>query len=248
MLADPLFVAAAVIGVTCLGLGKGGFAGVGLVATPLLALVIPPLQAAAILLPILMLQDAISIWVYRRDWDAWNLKVLLPGAFIGVCIAWAVAGVVSDAAVRVAVGIIGLAFVLNAWLGRITDNGRSASAIGGVFWGAVSGFTSTLAQAGSPPFQIHVLPQRLPKMTFVGTNTLFFAAVNALKIVPYFALGQFSADGLGISAALIPLAIATNFLGIWLVRRTPQAVFYRIAYALVLAISLALLWQGARRF
>ncbi len=246
MLADPLFLLAVVVAVTCVGLAKGGFSGVGMVATPLLALTMPPLQAAAILLPILILQDVISVWVYRKDWDGWNVKVLLAGSIVGVGIAWAVAAAVSDATVRLAVGLIGLAFVLNAWFGRAPAAIRRPGAAAGVFWGAVCGFTSTLSQAGSPPFQIFVLPQRLPKMTFVGTQTMFFAAINALKVAPYFALGQFSTEGLGTSAALVPLAVATNVLGIWLVRRTPQAVFYRIAYALVFAISLALLWQGGK--
>src|SRR5499426_581083 len=97
---DPLFYLLAVPAVTLLGLGKGGFAGVGMIAAPLLALALPPLQAAAILLPILIVQDAISVWVYRRDWDAWNLKVLLIGSIFGVAIAALLAAHVSDAHVR----------------------------------------------------------------------------------------------------------------------------------------------------
>ena len=75
---------------------------------------------------------------------------------------------------------------------------------------------------------MYVLPQKLAKMTFVGTTAIFFATVNALKVVPYFALGQFSTKGLGTSLALLPLAIATNMLGFWLVRITPQELFYKI--------------------
>ena len=84
VLTDPLFLAMCIGAVTLLGLAKGGFAGVGMVATPMMALIVPPLQAAAIFLPILLVQDAISVWVYRRDWDWWNLKVMTPGAVIGI--------------------------------------------------------------------------------------------------------------------------------------------------------------------
>ncbi len=118
----------------------------------------------------------------------------------------------------------------------------------GVFWGALSGFTSTLVQAGSPPFQIHMLPQRLDKLTLVGTTVIFFAVLNWMKVIPYLALGQFSARNIATSAALLPLAVATNFLGIWLVRKTPTEQFYRIAYVLMLSISIALVCQGARGF
>ncbi len=247
MITDPLFYIAAVPAVTFLGLGKGGFAGIGMVATPLLALFVPPLQAAAILLPILMVQDTISVWTYRHTWSVWNVKILLIGAAVGVAIGWALAAYVADAVVRLIVGGIGVSFVLNAWFGQPYVT-KQPNAIAGLFWGAATGFTSTMAQAGAPPFQVFVLPQRLPKLTFVGTNVVLFAAINVLKVGPYFALGQFSSQGLATSAVLLPLAVATNFLGIWLVRITPTAVFYRIAYVLVFLISLALLWQGAAAY
>ena len=93
-----------------------------------------------------------------------------------------------------------------------------------------------------------MLPQRLDKLTLVGTTVIFFAILNLMKIVPYFALGQFSPRNLATSAVLLPLAVATNFLGIWLVRKTPTEAFYRIAYLLMLVIAIALLWQGASGF
>jgi uncharacterized membrane protein YfcA len=243
LITDPIFYLIALPAVLALGLSKGGFAGIGILATPLLALYLPPLEAAALLLPILISQDVISVWVYRRDWSAWNLKVLLPGALIGMGAAWFFAAQVSDTVIRLAVGAIGTAFVLYTFL-RGPVEPQKKTALSGVFWGSISGFTSFLVQGGAPPYQVHVLPQMLPKMTLVGTSAIFFAIVNFLKIGPYFALGQFTLPNLATSLALLPLAIAANFLGIWLVRVTPQDLFYRIAYILVLVVSLLLLWQG----
>jgi uncharacterized membrane protein YfcA len=242
VITDPLFYLLALPAVTALGLGKGGFAGIGMAATPLLSLYVPPLQAAAILLPILLCQDVISVWTYRRDWDAWNVKVMTVGAMAGLGIAWVFAAFVPDAAIRLIVGLIGVSFVLNAWFRRPKLKPRTV--VRGIFWGGVAGFTSTLIQAGAPPFSVFVLPQRLPKMTLVGTMTMFFAITNAMKLAPYFALGQFSTTTLGTSALLLPLAIATNLAGIWLVRVTPVETFYRIAYWLVLIISIVLTWLG----
>jgi len=73
---------------------------------------------------------------------------------------------------------------------------------------------------------------------------MFFATANALKIVPYFALGQFSATGLATSFALFPLAIAFNFLGIYLVRITPDAMFYQLTNGMVLLLGCELTRQG----
>src|SRR5258708_1281782 len=174
VITDPLFYPLAVIAVTALGLGKGGFAGVGVMATPLLATILPPLQAAAILLPILIVQDVISVWVYRRDWSAWNLKVMLPSGLLGIGIAWALATQVSDAFVRLVIGLIGVSFALNAWFGRQSPEAKKPGLAGGIFWGVVAGFPSTLSRAGGPPFQVYVLPQRLPNLTFVAPSPINF--------------------------------------------------------------------------
>jgi len=244
IITDPLFYLLAIPAIAALGLGKGGFAGVGMISTPLLALTMPPLQAAAILLPILLCQDAISVWVYRREWSGWNLKVLLPGALVGVGMAWLFAAYVPNAYVEIAVGVTGVCFALYTWFGKVPVHPRRPSVPMSVFWGSLAGFTSTIIQVGAPPYQIHILPQRLDKLTLIGTTIIFFALVNVMKLVPYFALGQFSPRTLATSLVLLPLAIATNFLGLWLARRTPTELFYKIAYLLVLVISLALIWQG----
>ena len=243
---DPLFYALAVPAVVALGLSKGGFAGVGQMATPMLALAMPPLEAAAILLPIMMAQDAAALWVYRREWNGRILLIVIPGALIGIGAAWALAAHISDAAVRVFIGVTTIAFVLYNWIGSAhiaRAPGRPAVA-SGVFWGALSGFTSTLCQAGAPPYQIYVLSQKLTKMAFVGTTAYFFAIVNAFKVIPYFALGQFSTKGLGTSVVLLPLAMATNMLGFWVVRITPQELFYKITMVLMFLISIELLRSG----
>ena len=142
------------------------------------------------------------------------------------------------------VGVIGVTFVLYTWLGRVPAEPRKPRAAAGVFWGAMTGITSTLAQAGAPPFQVFMLPQKLDKMTLVGTTIIFYTALNWMKLAAYPALGQFTIETLLTSALLLPLAIATNFFGFWLVRRVPTETFYRIAYALMFLISLELIRSG----
>lgn len=245
LISDPVFYFVAVPAVVLLGLGKGGFTGIGMVSTPMLALILPPLEAAAILLPIILMQDVMSVWVYRRVWDPWNLKVMLPGCVLGIGAAWLLAAYVSNGAIRLVVGLIALGFVayslLRHYLPGETSKPRASH---GVVWGAMSGFTTTLIQIGAPPYFAFVLPQRLPKMIYVGTTVMFFAAANVMKIAPYFALGQFSAAGLLSSVALFPLAIASNAAGIYLVRITPESMFYRITNLLVFLMGCELTRQG----
>ena len=247
VISDPIFYLLAVPAVVALGLSKGGFAGVGQLATPMLAMIMPPLEAAAILLPIMIAQDAAALWVYRREWSTRILAIVMPGALVGIGLAWVFAAYVSDNVVRILIGVVTVAFVAYNWFGKSAKPrpADSPAVTAGVVSGIFSGFTSTLCQAGGPPFHIYVLSQKVSKMNFVGTTAYFFAAVNLLKVVPYFALGQFSTTGMGTSALLLPFAMLTNMLGFWVVRITPQELFYKITMVLMVLISIELIRAGA---
>jgi uncharacterized membrane protein YfcA len=120
--------------------------------------------------------------------------------------------------------------------------------MGGSLWGFLCGFTSMIAHAGGPPFQIYVMPQKLSPAVFVGTGAIFFAALNWVKVIPFIALGQFSPQNLLASAALLPVAIAATFAGVWLVRRVPAERFYGIIYWLLLLVGAKLVWDGIRHW
>jgi len=247
---DVIFYLAAIAAVICTGLSKAGLAGFGIVATPLLATVVSPLQAVAILLPIMLLQDIVAVWAYRRDWDKRNLIVLVPSSAVGIGVAWAFASYLSDVYVRLVVGIVTLAFAFHQWrrgTKRQTAQMDQPRVVTGVFWGIIAGVSGTLANAAGPPFQIYVLPQRLDKLTFAGTAALYFAMLNAMKIAPIFALGKFSLENVILSSALLPISIATVYLGVLIVRFLSVDAFYKIAYSLLFAVALELIgvavWQ-----
>ena len=247
---DTTFFAAMVPAVILMGLSKGGFSGLGLLSLPLMALVVSPVTAAAIMLPLLISQDVVTVWSYRRDFDGRNLATLLPGAILGVLAGYLLAAKVSDSAVGLAVGLISVGFALRrlARAGKAPSPVTRANHAAGAIWGAICGFTSMIAHAGGPPFQIYVMPQRLPPAVFVGTGAIFFAMMNLIKVGPYLALGQFSAQNLLASAALFPVAIVSTLAGVWLVRRVPAERFYTIIYWLLLAIGTKLIVDGLRGF
>jgi uncharacterized membrane protein YfcA len=246
MLVDWTFYFAAVPAVILVGLSKGGFSGLSALSMPLLSLVISPVRAAAIMLPILIVQDWVSVWAFRRDFDARNLIVLIPASLIGVGAGFMLAAHVSEALVRLAVGLISIGVVIFMVLrsrGGAPAPSKPKTAPG-IFWGALAGFTSFVSHAGAPPFQVYVMPQGLSPRLFAGTAVMFFAAVNLLKVAPYFALGQFSRQNLVAAATLFPLAIAATMAGVWLVRRVPADRFYNLVYVLTFLIGLRLVWEG----
>ena len=171
------------------GLSKGGLPAVATLGVPVLALVMSPVVAAALLLPIYIVTDWVGLWLYRRTYSARNLRILIPAGLLGVLIGWAIAARVSDGFVGLLVGVVGIAYCLNAWIRhRSAAEARPADVPRGVFWGTLAGFTSFVSHSGAPPFQMYVLPQKLEKLAFAGTATILFAIINLAKLVPYWEL------------------------------------------------------------
>jgi len=248
MSGEVQFYLVAVPAVILFGLSKGGFSGLSLIAMPMMSLVASPVRAAAVVLPILVVQDWVSVWAFRRDFSSRNLIILIPSSVIGVALGWLLAARVSDDAVRLAVGAISIGFVLymlaRERLKRAPVEKPGVPA--GILWGSLAGFTSFISHSGSPPFQVYVMPQYLKPRVFAGTATMFFAAVNLLKIPPYFMLGQFSRENLLVSGGLIPVAVLSTFAGVWLVRRVSPDRFYAIILALTFFIGVKLTYDAVR--
>ncbi|MDF3607817.1 sulfite exporter TauE/SafE family protein [Paracoccus sp. DMF-8] len=235
----------AIIAATSVGLAKGGLSMVGVISVLLLALVMSPVQAAGILLPVYIISDIGGLVAYRRNFDRHILGRLLPGAVAGILLGWATASFVTDRAIEFVVGVIGLVFALRALIGqghgaaaRAPDWGR------GSLWGLVSGYTSFVAHAGAPPYQVYAQPLRMTPVVYAGTTTIFFAICNMVKLVPYALLGQLSAQNLKVAAVLVIPALLAVRAGLWIVRRMPVRIFYAFITWTLLIVSLRLIWAG----
>ena len=248
MITDPFFFAVAIPAVLVMGVSKGGFgSGLGIIATPLVALAVPTPQAAAIMLPILLVMDATGLLAYRGTFHRANLGLLLSGGVAGIALGALTFRYFSEAMIRVVLGAMALAFVAH----RLRQGGTGAPAVTGsrakgFFWSTLSGLASTIAHAGGPPLSVYLLPQKLDKAVLVGTTVVFFAVINAVKLVPYAWLGLFDARNLATSLVLAPLAPVGIGLGVWLMRRMSQELFYRVAYAMLALVGMKLLWDGVR--
>ncbi|RIV86805.1 sulfite exporter TauE/SafE family protein [Aurantiacibacter zhengii] len=241
------FFVVTILAVVLLGLSKGGFVGVGAISLPLMALVAPPIAAAAILLPILIVQDLVSVWAFRRDRDDHLLRVLLPGSVVGIFLGYLLAATVSTQVVLGCVGVLSVVFgAYRLWLdtgGRLATTRDLPEWVGSLF-GLASGFTSQIAHAGGPPYQMWVMPRRLPRDTFVGTTAIFFAITNWVKMPAYLALGQFTATNLLTTLVLMPVAILSTFAGVALVRRVSAERFYVTIYILMILVGVKLIWDA----
>lgn len=241
----PFFWAVAIVASVVVGMGKGGLPVVGMLGVPVLSLAISPIAAAGLLLPVYVLSDMFGLYAYRRDFSRRVLAIVVPGMAFGVLVGWATAHVVPEWAVAMTVGIVGAAFALNAILRQPVEGPPRKPAIApGLFWGSVAGFTSFVSHTGGPPYQVYTLPLRMPKTVFAGTSTIAFAIVNALKLVPYYFLGQLNPGNLKIAVLLMPPAALAVFAGVKLVRWLPEKLFFRVVTWALLAVSLKLIWDS----
>ena len=248
MITDPLFWLVAVPAVLLYGVSKGGFAGgFGIVTVPLMALAISPIQAAAILLPILLVMDVGAVLAYRRKWDRALMKVLMPATLAGIAIGTLLFRHLSVDAIKLLLGAMSIGFVLYRTLrGRSPASPAAPSIAKGAFWGAMSGFTSFIAHAGGPPLSVYLLPLRMTPTLLVGTVAVLFAVINWAKVLPYWWLGLFSTQNFLTAAALAPIGVAGVALGVWLHTRVNEALFYRLVYSFLVLTGAKLLYDGLK--
>ena len=247
MITDAAFYAAAVPAVLLVGISKSGFGGgFGALAVPMLAMVVPVPQAAAILLPVLVLADLLGLRALLQERDRDLVRLLLPAGLAGIVIGTLGFGLLPSSMVAGVVGAITLVFLAlrtlfpakadapppPRWLGRVLA--------------AVSGFTSFVAHAGSPPLAFYVLPLRLSPLTFTATLAVFFAAINAAKWLPYAWLGMIDGRNMLTSAVLLPLVPVGVWLGLRFVRRVPQRLFYRLFDLGLLLTGCKLVWDSLK--
>lgn len=228
----------------CVGLSKGGLPALGVLGVPILSLAISPVTAAGLLLPIFCVSDMFGLYAYRKNYDRRVILLICIGATAGVAFGWLTAHLVPEWLVTLLIGLIGAIFALNRLLRPALGEARHARTAPGLFWGALTGFTSFISHAGAPPYQVYAMPLRMPKAVFAGTSTIIFAYVNGIKLIPYWFLGQLSAENLAVSAWLALPAVAAVFLGVWLVKIIPERLFFLLVTWGLLLISLRLIWQA----
>lgn len=239
-----VFWACALIAAMLVGMGKGGMPVVGMLGVPVLSLAISPVTAAGLLLPVYVLSDLFGLYAYRQAFDRRVLAIMGVGVTIGVGLGWATARITPVWLVTAMVGVIGTIFALRLLTRSGAVEPRSPRVAPGLFWGTVTGFTSFVSHSGAPPFQVYVLPLGLQKMVYAGTNTILFAYLNGIKLLPYWALGQFSPGNLKVAAMLMPAAAVAVFAGVWLVKIVPEKLFFRVITWALLGVSLKLIWDG----
>ena len=241
---DPWFYLTAVPAVLIYGIGKGGLGGaLGIIAVPLMALVVSPTQAAAILLPILCVMDFFAVKQHYRNADYVILKRMLPGSLLGILLAGLFLSVTPEAGLKLLIGGLSLLFCVQYVLQREASQ-QPAGTVGAWWWSSLGGFSSTAIHAGGGPASIYLLPLRLDKITLIATMAVLFAIINLFKLIPYAMLGEFDTTNLMTAMLLIPLAPVGVYMGVWLLHRVSQEWVYRLCYIFLFVSGLKLLIDG----
>jgi hypothetical protein len=242
---DPWFYAVSVPAVLLLGISKSGFgAGFGSLAVPMMALAVSVPQAAAILMPLLLVMDLLGVAAFRKDFDAALLRFMIPFALVGTVIGAVLFRLVDAKVVAGVVGLLTLAFLAQRLLFPPRPDAPAPARWVGATLVATSGFTSFVAHAGGPPVNAYVIPLKLRPVVFTATMAVLFFVVNLSKWIPYAWLGLLDWRNLATSLVLLPLAPAGVWIGVGLARRIQPQLFYRLIYLGMFLTGVKLVWDA----
>jgi uncharacterized membrane protein YfcA len=245
LITDPFFYAVAIPAVLLLGVSKSGFgAGFGSLAVPMMALAVTVPQAAAILMPVLLVMDLLGMAAFRKDVDRALLKFLLPFGLAGIALGTLLFRVLDARVVAGVVGLVTLLFLAQRLLFPPRPDSPPPPRWLGAILTATSGFTSFIAHAGGPPINAYVIPMKLKPVLFTGTMAFFFFFINLSKWVPYAWLGLLDWRNMATSLALLPFAPVGVWVGVRIAHRINQVLFYRMVYAGMFLTAVKLLWDA----
>ena len=227
------------------GITKTGIPGLGILAVPLMTLVIPPRSSVGVLLGILILADIFAAGYHRHNAKWRHVLRLLPPAFAGIVAGYFALKPVSDQQLKPIIGgIVLVMLALNYWRTRV--KGKNAP-IPTQWWfaagiGFLAGVTTMMANAAGPIMIIYLLAMRLPKVEFVGTGAWFFFVVNWLK-VPFSAnLNLMTAESVKLNLMMLPFIAIGALVGIFFLKRIPQKAFNVVVQILAVAAAVKLIF------
>jgi uncharacterized membrane protein YfcA len=245
LITDPYFYAVTLPAVLLLGISKSGFgAGFGSLAVPMMALAVTVPQAAAILMPVLLVMDLLGLAAFRKDFDWPLLKFLLPWGLVGIVIGTLLFKLLEAKLVAGIVGGFTLVFLAQRLLFPPKADSPPPPRWLGAILTATSGFTSFIAHAGGPPVNAYMIPLRLSPIRFTATMAFFFFVINLAKWLPYAWLGLLDWRNFATSLVLLPIAPIGVWVGVRLARRISQVLFYRILYLGMFLTGIKLLWDA----
>ena len=244
---DPFFYAVTIPAVLLLGVSKSGFgAGFGSLAVPMMALAVSVPQAAAILMPVLLLMDVLGMAAFRKDFDLKLLKFLIPCGLVGIVIGALLFKMLNAHTVAGIVGVFTLLFLAQRLLFPPKADSPPPPRWLGAILTDTSGFTSFIAHAGGPPVNAYMIPMRLSPIRFTATMAFFFFVINLAKWLPYAWLGLLDWRNFATSMVLLPIAPIGVWVGVRLARRISQVLFYRFLYTGMFLTGVKLMWDAVR--
>jgi hypothetical protein len=226
----------AALGAILVGVSKTGITGLSLIFVSIFAGIMPARRSTGLVLPLLMVGDAIAVLSYRRHAQWRHVWRLLPWAGAGVVIGFFAMGHMNDRQARFSIGLIVLGLAVLYIVRRLRRGGdreEHAPWFAPVI-GILAGFTTLIANAAGPLTVIYLLAMRLPKMEYMGTTAVFFLLLNLFKLPFMIGLGLITRESLSLNLALVPAVLAGAWLGKWLLGRINQRAFENIVLALAL--------------
>jgi len=220
--------------------GLSGFA-FGLVAASIWLYILTPLQTATLIAAFGLLIQGYSVWKLRKALDWRKLWPFLTGAALGVpagvtLLIWS-----NPKSLRIAVGIVLIAYSLYAFLRPalkpVTAGGRAADAAAGFLNGVLGGLTGLAGILVTIWCSLRGWPKEVQRTIFQPVAV----AVFLMSAIWLGAKGTVTVETAKLFVMGLPCVVAGTWLGLNMFGRIDETTFRKIVLALLFVSGVTLM-------
>jgi uncharacterized membrane protein YfcA len=220
--------------------GLSGFA-FGLVAASIWLYILTPLQTATLIVAFGLLIQGYSVWKLRKALDWRKLWPFLTGAALGVpagvtLLIWS-----NPKSLRIAVGIVLIAYSLYAFLRPalkpVTAGGRAADAAAGFLNGVLGGLTGLAGILVTIWCSLRGWPKEVQRTIFQPVAV----AVFLMSAIWLGAKGTVTVETAKLFVMGLPCVVAGTWLGLKMFGRIDETTFRKIVLALLFVSGVTLM-------
>ncbi len=215
-----------------------GFAGFGnaMIYLPVAGQVLGPFEALTTLVVLELTAPLIHIPRALKDGHPGDVLRLSAGALVAVPLGVLVLSLIEPEVFRWSVSLVALTALVVLITGFRYRGKLTKPLI--YTTGALGGFLGGSVGIPGPPIIVLYMASTLPSSAIRANNTLFLIAADLILLVVFMVSGVLVVSALAVGGVLIAPYLLGNWLGAKLFRPGHEALYRRIAYAIIAASAL----------
>ncbi|MEL6405051.1 MAG: sulfite exporter TauE/SafE family protein [Chloroflexota bacterium] len=213
--------------------------GSALIAMPMLIALLGPDAARPAFALMGQTAGILFLLKYRDDWKFVDIRMALVGTLVGIPIGAWIAGVLSEDAFMLLLGIIVLAYAIYALVGfTLPEMHTRWSSV----FGAFSGILHSAYNVGGPPLVMYATTQDWQARRFKGNLQAIFFLMGFFVIATHVIEGRMSDVVFQNYLLMVPTMMVALWCGFRVEKYIAQPIFRKVVLGLLVCIGLSLIY------